>query len=217
MTFGAEFTEALEYAVENPIQRVPLDKWNPRGVACPERHVVHGLAAGFTTEDVLSALEQQNKMFEVMASMCRIYLNIRVLATTIDPVKEQVWLFAAYWLERYYELLSDPFVMRSDFYRSDNERFLALLRQMLQVAPTNRITFIEALRIWDPKHALLRSDESPLPAAAAAENPAKTDPPPLTRRLVLASRVRGGNNTRKNVRSSNHSLASDNHVMPVRD
>ena len=198
MTFGEEFSTALERAVQNPIQQVPLDKWSPRGVACPERHVVNGQAAGFTMEDMLCALEQQNRMFEIVASMCRVYLNIRVLATTIDPVKEQVWLFAAHWLERYYELLSNPFIMRSDFYRSDNERFLALLRQMLQVSPSNRITFIEALRIWDPKHVSLRSDES---SAAVSDDPATTDPRPLTRRLVLAPRVglAGRNKTRKNV------------------
>lgn len=156
-TFASEFLADLEARVQQPFGESPLETWDPRKPAAPERHAALGKAAGIQTEHQHYMLEQQNHLFEIIESMLRIFLTVKMYstATSIDPVKEQVWLFGSKWLTTYYGLLTEPTILRSEFYKKENERFLDLLRQMLQPLPAQRARFIDILRTWDPTNRLL--------------------------------------------------------------
>jgi hypothetical protein len=159
-TFAAEFTKDLESFVRTPLQITPLEAWDPRKQAAPERHAACGAAAGISTNDQIYMLETQNRAFEIIESMLRIFLTPKTYVSTLDPVKEQVWLFGCRWLEIYYGLLTEPTILRSEFYRKDHERFLELLRRMLHPVPTLRARFIDILRAWDSTNTLLTADVS---------------------------------------------------------
>lgn len=213
-TFGADFTQDLELSVKNPICSDVLEEWEPRKPATPERHYMLGKAAGLSLDTILHALEQQNSAFEIVESMLRIYLTQKSFSSTLDPVKEQVWLFGHKWLQTYYECLKTPTILRSDFYKHDHERFLGLLKKLMANQPQHRITFVQALRLWDPTNALLRPDDDDASVSddhatttqqASVVHPAVPLSPALApaRRLVLAQRhdPAGHNKTRRNPRS----------------
>lgn len=231
-TFGSEFLADLEAHVVSPIKHTVLESWDPRCVAAPERHASLGKVTGISADNQLYVLEQQNHAFEVIESMLRHFLTPKLYSSyaTIDPVKEQVWLFGQKWLDIYYGLLGHPMILKSEFYKKEHERFLDLLRQMLHPLPAQRLRFLDVLRVWDPTNQFLKpatyADElfaaATAPAVAASveatatANPSTSvpsvadpstahpqQPPPTRHRLVLAPR--GGhevhNKTRKNQRS----------------
>ena len=208
-TLYVDFTNDLESFVKAPIQIEPLVSWNPRKPASPERHATNGLDARIGKETQIYMLETQNKAFEIIESMVRIFMNLKSYdVESIDPVKEQVWLFGYKWLESYYGLLADPHVMRSEFYKKEHDRFLALLKKCLVIKASSRITFIDALREWYPKSDLLKDssddeddesadeddesaneDDESADASVAAKNDdlSKTPPAvlPVTQQLVV--------------------------------
>lgn len=216
-TFGADFTEDLVACVKNPIHSDILEVWEPRKPAPPEVHYMLGHTAGLSIDTILYALEQQNPAFEIIESMLRIFLTQKSFSKTIDPVKIQVWMFGYRWLATYYECLKTPTILHSEFYRHDHERFLGLLKKLLSNAPQSRITFVQALRLWDPTNPLLKSDDDEVSAAESSDDHAttaqqvRTDLPVASasaqqqpvRRLVLAQRhdPAGHNKTRRNPRS----------------
>ncbi len=230
-TLYVDFTNDLESFVKAPIQIEPLVAWNPRKPASPERHAVNGLDARIGKDTQIYMLETQNKAFEIIESMVRIFMNVKSYdLEPIDPVKEQVWLFGYKWLESYYGLLADPHVMRSEFYKKEHDRFLALLKKCLAIKASSRITFVDALREWYPKSDLLKDssddedDESAdasfaakakknddlsktppvvLPVTQVAVSPPTVSSSTVKRRLVLTvSRdPEGRSKTRRNLRS----------------
>ena len=154
-TFHSEFTKDLESFVKTPIQIAPISAWSPYAVAAPERHVRYG--TDYEPDAILHVL-QSHTATEMIESMLRIYMTSKTLESlqTIDPVKEQVWLFGYKWLSTYYNRLVEPNVTRSEFYRVYHDSFLSLLRTMLQVNPTHRVTFVQVLRQWCPENPLLQ-------------------------------------------------------------
>jgi hypothetical protein len=102
-------------------------------------------------------LESQNAAIEDIQSLLRIVWSPVQYeqCTTIHPIREQVWLFGYKWLAEYLKLLSEPYILRSEFYRTDHDRFVLLLGSMLQTLPRRRVTFIEALRKWEPRNSML--------------------------------------------------------------
>jgi len=187
-TFASEFLADLEKRVTNPICEIPLDVWNPRKIAAPERHFVNGQKSGIAIDTQIYLLETENAAFDDIESLCRVFFHPvqyqQQSGAALHPVKEQVWLFGYEWLAKYLQLLANPHIMRSDFYRKDHDRFLALLTRMVQFQPKARITFLEALRIWDPTHALVKvpCDASDSPAETVSASPA-----PVTAVSVSAS------------------------------
>jgi len=157
-TFGDDFTKDLESFVKNPVQVEPLSAWNPRKPAAPERHMVLGKAANIALDTQIYMLEEQNHAFNTIESMLRIFTSAKQLQSlpVPDVVKEQVWLFAYKWFSAYYDLLTEPGVLQSSFYKKDHDRFLALVGSMLLVNPGKRATFISALRAWYPMSTLLQ-------------------------------------------------------------
>lgn len=225
-TLYAEFTNDLESYVKHPMQMEPLYTWDPRKVAAPERHAAHGNRANMSTADQIYMLETQNKPFEMIESMVRVFLQAKAYAKldSIDPVKEQVWLFGYKWLDVYYDLLTEPHVMRSEFYRKEHDKFIGLLGKMLSMSPTQRITFVDALRMWYPSSEYLKDATSvetgvlsvnddhakkpqavssvprdcPLPSASSASAPSI----PKTRLVLVGSRDPVGHSkTRRNHRN----------------
>ena len=156
-TFHEEFTSDLESFVKNPVQIEPLAGWNPRKPAAPERHIMHGYTANIAIDAIIHMLETQNSAFDNIQSMLRIYLNPIVLRnnarSVVSPVKEQVWLFAYKWFSTYFALLTEPNILRSEFYKRDHDRFLTLMGGMLHIDCQKRISFIEAITRWVPERA----------------------------------------------------------------
>jgi hypothetical protein len=212
-TFGADFTEDLVACVKNPINGDVLKEWEPRKPAPPEVHYMLGHAVGLSIDTILHALEQQNPAFEMIESMLRIYLTQKSLCGALDPVKTNVWMFGYRWLATYYECLKTPTILRSEFYKSDHERFLGLLKKLMANQPQHRITFVQALRTWDPTNALLKCDDgddesvnddhATIVQPVQVVHPAAPSPAPAVRRLVLAQRhdPAGHNKTRRSPRS----------------
>jgi hypothetical protein len=170
-TFGDDFTKDLESFVKNPIQIEPLPAWNPRKPAAPERHMLLGKAANIALDTQIYMLEEQNHALNTIESMLRIFTSAKQLQSLPAPdvVKEQAWLFAYKWFSAYYELLTEPGVLQSKFYKEEHDRFLAIVGSMLLVNPGKRATFISALRAWYPMSVLLHVhddvsefDDSPL-------------------------------------------------------
>lgn len=153
-TFHDEFTNDLESFVKNPIQIEPIASWNPRKPAAPERHLMYGYAAHIEFDAMIYLLEKQNGAFDAIQSMLHIYLDPNVLRnskrTVVSPIKEQVWLFAYTWFSKYFLHLTEPNILRSEFYKRYHDRFLALMSSMLDMDCEKRITFIEAARRWMP-------------------------------------------------------------------
>jgi hypothetical protein len=159
-TLNDDFTNDLESFVKNPFQLEPVDQWDPTQPGAPERHLAFGKEASLTREKILYAL-QTSSWAEMIESMVRVYITSNLLDSLeeIDPVKEQVWMMGHKWISRYCELLTEPGVMKSEFFRQHNDRFLILLKSMVAVHPGNRITFVHALRTWCPKSDVLRTEE----------------------------------------------------------
>jgi len=209
-SFFQEFTNDLESFVKTPIHTPPLAEWNPFFVASPERHVWNGVhTKGLDSDTILYMLGEKNQAFERIGSMLRIYLDPRILKhmVTIDPVHEQTWLFGYKWFSIYYELLAEPDILRSDFYRNNHDDFLSLMGKMLMVNPTKRIRPLDALRIWFPTSTVCTTpeEESEEETVTSKDDPSTTPLPttPSVRRLVLngCSDLGERNKTRKNLRS----------------
>jgi hypothetical protein len=155
-----EFTKDLESFVKTPIQIPFLEEWNPKKVAAPERHLSLGKDRG-SVDLLIYTLENENETLENISSLLRIFLDRKVLrGAKIDPVKEQIWLFGQKWFSVYYELLTEAEIIRSEFFRNHHDDFLNILRQMLQVNPKKRISFLEALIAWHPASYLIEESES---------------------------------------------------------
>jgi len=160
-TFHAEFTSDLESFVKNPIQIPTITVWNPELTASPERHLHLGKTVNLTTEVQIYTLEKENEAFDHISSLLRIYLDRKVLRNNpkLDPVREQIWLFGYKWLEQYYTLLTEPDILKSEFYRRYHDDFLSLLGKMLETNPKHRISFSHALTEWHPASAALQKEE----------------------------------------------------------
>ena len=161
VTLKDNFTKDLESFVKNPMQIPCLTEWNPKRVAAPERHISLGKDINLTLDIQIYTLEKENVALDNIASLLRIYLDRTVLRSMprIDPVKEQVWLFAQKWFAEYYEILTEPDILKSEFFRSHHDDFLALLGKMLDVNPKKRISFLQALKEWTPANPLFETKE----------------------------------------------------------
>ena len=232
-SFPADFTTDLESFVKTPIQFTPLTAWDERRIAAPERHFFNGVRDTLSPTTISFLLENHNPAFSVIENLLQIFINPSVYAsqTAIDVEKEQIWLFGWHWLNAYYNLLMNPTVVRSMFYKYENSRFISLMRQLLHPDPSKRITFQNALELWYPQSILCKKpepvnfaifDESendspstidPAPAVhTSAHDSSACDPPPSVpslplpaprRRLVLKQSefAEERNKTRKNYRN----------------
>jgi hypothetical protein len=157
--FEQDFTGDLELFVSGNAEHIiPYTIWAPRKTAAPERHHALGSAASISIQTQIHLLDTQNPSFEIIESLLRLYMNpveYSMLSGTIDEEKEQVWLFAIRWLTHYYECLTEPLAIRTEFYRQSHNKFLNLMRMMLQYSPGRRISFVEALRSWYPDSPVL--------------------------------------------------------------
>jgi hypothetical protein len=190
-TLYVDFTNDLESFVKAPIQIEPIVVWNPRKPASPERHAKNGLEARIGKDTQIYMLETQNKAFEVIESMLRIFMNFKSYESeSIDPIKEQVWLFGYKWLESYYGLLADPHILRSEFYKKEHDRFLAVLKKCLAIKASSRITFVDALREWYPASDLLKDstddEDDETDDASFAAKATKNDDPSTTPPVALS-------------------------------
>jgi hypothetical protein len=160
--FEQDFTSDLESFASGMAERIiPYTIWAPRKTAAPERHHVLGSAANISIQTQIHLLDTQNPSFEIIESLLRLYMNpveYSMLSGTIDEEKEQVWLFAIRWLTHYYECLTEPLAIRTEFYRQSHNKFLNLMRMMLQYTPGRRITFMAALRSWYPDSEVLGAE-----------------------------------------------------------
>jgi len=154
-----EFTKDLESFAINPIQIEPITEWNPKKAAAPERHMMLGKRANISFESQVYMLEEENQTFNRIESMLRIYMTSKQLQQLPPPdvIKEQVWLFANTWLTVYFEMLTEPGILHSQFYKEEHDRFLGVLGAMLITNPNRRISFIGALRKWFPASHILRT------------------------------------------------------------
>jgi hypothetical protein len=149
-----DFTKALLACVQTKTggHRV-LTIWEPDSVAAPERHFLNGAATDLSKEEQFNLLSEQNNAFDIVDSLLNLQLHKSVYGSysaTVESEKEQVWLFAFYWLRRYYNELMEPDIMHSPFYRQDHSRFIELLTKMCAFRPEKRITFLDAARLWCP-------------------------------------------------------------------
>jgi hypothetical protein len=160
----------------------------------------------------------------------------------MDPYKADVWMLGLQFLKQYLEFLTWPGVLTTPFYRQDHDRFLECLARMLEAHPAKRFSAEALLHTWSPPslHAeyeepdaeamMPPAEESFVPSNSVLEasevQPSVTDAnvvipqsatpsvPPKPRRLVLSGyhdpAVR--NKTRRNLRNSDRTPATCNHV-----
>jgi hypothetical protein len=136
--------------------------WEPDGTAAPERHVLNGIQANLSADEICETLLQKNRAFDTIQSMLDITMNtsfFKYLKKDICEEKEHVWLFAQRWVAKYYEYLMEPDVFHSSFYRQEHDRFIDLLTKMCTVLPEKRPSFAEALRVWSPGEYNEESDD----------------------------------------------------------
>jgi hypothetical protein len=154
--FECDFINDLESFVRNPIQIEPLDKWDPREIAAPERHFMLGKTAHKSLDSQVYML-RDNCAFQDVESILHMSFNSVEYSeyTEVHPIKEQAWLFGYRWLENYLKFIAMPGSMRKEFYRRHNDRFLEIIGCFLAYNPDERIHFYEALRMWNPQHELL--------------------------------------------------------------
>ncbi len=220
-----DFTLDLEQHVKNPLQNEPIETWNARKVAAPERHRRLGEAAQLSVKDQIAALESYNEAYNMIESFLLVLFDRAVYEriSTVDPIKEQVWMFAYKWLNHYSNLLAESGSMRSVFYRAHHDDYIQLLEQMVCMNPQKRISFVDALRKWYPSSDLLivpaSTDDVSVSSPPTDDGPAKThqevspsppvEPPslppqtllqPSKTRLVLTGSVcrEARNKTRRN-------------------
>lgn len=208
--FSEQFTQELEeYATNKAEYYAFYDKWSIYKHNAPERHVFNGKSAGIDANTIYKELLKNEAFFRI-SSLLPIELtqsDIESLMTVadIDLEKEQVWLFAWNWYIQYFELLTDKKTLKSDFYKCKHKTFMNLLSKMLCIDPKRRISFIDALNVWEPKTQDQTEDDDaesvsshPPPVVADAVSVPPTSS--VKRRLVLKGW--GGpaarNKTRKN-------------------
>ena len=157
--FERDFTANLELFVKKSsgwVSIPPLTTWSPRKTAAPERHRILGSERGLSLQTQIHLLDTHNEAFEIIENMVRIYLSpttYSMLPDTTDKFNneaEQVWLFAMRWLLHYYECLTEPLAIRTEFYKQSHVRFTELMGKMLCFTPTKRISFRDALQFWYP-------------------------------------------------------------------
>ena len=181
--FEGEFLHDLESFVRNPIQIEPAESWDPRQTAAPERHFMLGKLANKSIDSQVYML-RDNYAFQDIESILHISFHAVDYAEcgSVHPVKEQVWLFGYKWLEKYLAFIAKPGAMKKEFYRQHNDRFLEVLGSFLVYNPSERITFYDALRFWNPQHMLLSGGGcapgviAPVVAAAVASTAAVSTP-----------------------------------------
>ena len=187
-----------------------LTEWNPKRVAAPERHMSLGKDLNLTLDVQIYTLEKENTAMDNIGSLLRIYLDRTVLRSVpkIDPVKEQVWLFAQKWFAEYYEVLTEPDILKSEFFRSCNDDFLSLLGKMLDVNPKKRISFMQALREWDPNNAMFAEKQVTSQATTSETASSSLPVPSVSSSVSWTPLVLSGfrhseehNKTRKNLRN----------------
>jgi hypothetical protein len=208
--FEIELVKELEAYSTAPLRKIPLEVWNPRRVAAPERHVQLGLLSGYTQNQITTMCETENTFFHDIESMLGIHYSFQEY--TLHPVAEQVWLWGSHTLSKYLQLLTMPGAIRSEFYKTKHDKLLEILKLSCSDKPDRRPTFANLLRQWLPNDLSSVSSEK----TTADDGPAMIDPPPIVAetssvlpflgslqtpapRLVLAVRssVAGRNKTRR--------------------
>ena len=238
-TFAEDFTRALEECVSKVSADFPvLTSWSPAKIAPPEVHLALGMKINVPIEAISYQLKRNDtyKQIMEMLGICVSETVLRnILLVSKDHEKIQVWLFGRWWFSTYCEYLMNPATLRSQFYKEDHDRFLSLLRNMLEMQPSTRINFKTALAAWYPDSDLLKTEDqsddddesdaedvpppvAPPQVAAPPSVGVKTaEPSPAggraAPRLVLKGRgdPAARNKTRRNHCSSNLTPANGNH------
>jgi hypothetical protein len=232
-TFAEDFTRALEECANKVSVEFPvLTNWSPAKIAPPEIHLALGMKINVPIEAISYQLKR-NETYKQIMEMLGIGVSETVLRNILlvskDHEKIQVWLFARWWFSTYCEYVMNPSTLRSQFYKEDHDRFLSLLRNMLEMQPSSRIDFKTALAAWYPDSDLLKtedqsddddeSDEDAPPPVAAVESRSVVAPsavdlrtPLVANRLVLKGRgdPAARSKTRRNRCNSNPTPASGN-------
>ena len=211
--FEQELVSSLEQHAQDPFRALPLDTWNPRKTASPERHVQLGLLNGNTLNQIRTLLETQNASFNDIESL--LGLRYTVKEYTLHPVAEQVWLWGVTILSKYLQLLTMPGAIRSEFYKAKHDKLLGLLKTACCEQPERRPTFHQLLRVWTGKSAThddefaaaeTRDDDGPAMTSlqsTAAEPVVSSLLLPSSSRLVLNAPPWNveRNRTRRNLRN----------------
>lgn len=189
-TFTEDFTRALEECVSKTATEFPvLTNWSPSKIAPPEVHLALGMKINVPIEAISYQLKRNDTYKQIM-EMLGICVSETVLKNILlvskNAEKIQVWLFARWWFSTYCEYLLNPSTLRSQFYKEDHDRFMSLLRNMLEMNPSLRIDFVTALAAWYPDSDLLKKedqsdddDESDDETTPPPANAAIVEPPPL--------------------------------------
>ena len=190
--FEQELVSSLEQHTQDPFRVIPLDTWNPRKTASPERHVQLGLLNGNTINQIRTLLETQNSSFNDIESL----LGIRYAAKeyTLHPVSEQVWLWGATFLSKYLQLLTMPGAIRSEFYKAKHDKLLGLLKTACCEQSEKRPTFHQLYRDWTGK-STMHDDEFVSETQSDDDGPAMISPQstvvePVVSSLLLPSSSR---------------------------
>jgi len=213
--FEANLIAELEACIKSPFQKTPLEVWNPRKTATPERHVQLGLLSGHSLNQIKTLLETQNSTFNDIESLLGIQYNFK--ENTLHPISEQVWLWGATTLSKYLQLLTMPGAIRSEFYCVNHDRLIELLRKACSEQPNQRPSFVQLLTIWSGRKPITSEDViSEDSSLSSDDGPSMTSPPQihdddasvlqpssLSSRLVLSVRPTNveRNKTRKSLRN----------------
>jgi hypothetical protein len=162
-TFEKDFTRELEKCVAKGTADISvLTSWAPGRNAPLEVHVRHGIASHVPLESIHYQL-RRNATFHQISNWLHMSFSESVIQQVskmqVDDEKVQVWYFARWWFNSYVEYLLDPMTQRSQFYKERHEEFLALLRHMLEIVVSRRLTFRAALSAWHPDSDLLKTED----------------------------------------------------------
>ena len=210
--FEQELVSSLEKNTQDPFRVTPIDTWNPRKTASPERHVQLGLLNGNTIIQIRTLLETQNSSFNDIESLLGLRYTIKEY--TLHPVSEQVWLWGVTILSKYLQLLTMPGAIRSEFYKAKHDKLLGLLKTACCEQPEKRPTFHKLLRDWTGKlkhddefaSETQSDDDGPAmisPQSTVVEPVVSSPPLPSSSRLVLNAPPWNveRNRTRRNLRN----------------
>lgn len=214
--FEATLITELEAYIKSPFQKTPLEVWNPRKTATPERHVQLGLLSGHTLNQIKTLCETQNSTLNDIESLLGIQYTFK--ENTLHPISEQVWLWGATTLSKYLQLLTMPGAIRSEFYCVNHDRLIELLKKACSEQPNQRPSFVQLLTIWSrhkpvtqeeviSEETSLSSDDGPsttsLPPIHDDDETSVLRPSSLSSRLVLSVRPTNveRNKTRRSLRN----------------
>jgi hypothetical protein len=213
--------------VRNQEDALPMEAFRAQDLTYPPEVLFRfGREEGYAFSTMFEALKEKHSMFDLFPSffpgmlLRQNFEKAHAKMDTCDPKAADICMLANTFFRVYVDLLSNPKMIRSDFYKEKHDMFKDVLGRMLHpipsVRPSAEAVLAEFGYKWkdqteeeDTSPTVEKPVEKPIEFVETVERveiPSIPDPQPLPQkkpRLVLAKALdrAGHNKTRKNLRS----------------